>query len=113
MKPEALSLGDIISVDLGPVMGREQDYERPALIVSPKQFNRLTGLVWAVPITTKPKGNPMEEPTVSGMKTVGVALCHQLKAINCHAREWSYCEKAPEKFVNQVRGKCIAVLRAA
>ena len=42
--------GDVVSVPLDPAMGHEQKGTRPALVLTPKEFNRL-GDVLVAPIT--------------------------------------------------------------
>ena len=43
--------GDIYMVDLEPTQGLEQHRHRPVVIVSPDEFNAMTGLPVILPIT--------------------------------------------------------------
>ena len=55
---EAPDRGDVVWLDFDPQTGREQRGRRPALILSPRSYNRLTGLALARPITSQVKGVP-------------------------------------------------------
>jgi mRNA interferase ChpB len=44
--------GDIYIVPLDPATGREQQGKRPVLVISPGNFNRMTGVPIVLPITT-------------------------------------------------------------
>ncbi len=46
---------DIIKIDLDPRVGHQQGGWRPALVLSPKIYNRKTGLAIVVPITSMSK----------------------------------------------------------
>ena len=52
--------GDIVWLDFNPRIGREQAGHRPAIVVSPKQFNALSSLMFVCPITSKVKGFSFE-----------------------------------------------------
>lgn len=52
--------GDVVWVDFNPAKGREQAKVRPAIIVSPKSYNRKTSLAILCPIASIEKGYPFE-----------------------------------------------------
>jgi mRNA interferase MazF len=52
--------GDIVWLEFNPQLGREQAGNRPALVVSPKEYNEKVGLAIFFPITNKEKGYPFE-----------------------------------------------------
>ena len=45
--------GDIIRLNFSPHQGHEQGFERPAIILSPIQYNKLTSLALMCPITSE------------------------------------------------------------
>jgi mRNA interferase MazF len=64
--------GDIVRLNFNPHRGHEQAGRRPALILSPAEYNRVVGLVVVCPITNEKKGYPWEvdipdNPSVSGV----------------------------------------------
>lgn len=66
--------GQVVKTNLNPTRGHEQNGMRPVLIVSNDDFNRLTGLVKVVPITTKLKDFPMHLDIPDGLEVEGQVL---------------------------------------
>jgi mRNA interferase MazF len=58
--------GDFVRVVLDPRVGREQSGERPALVLTPRRFNELTGYAFVAPITGTARGWPFEVPVPTG-----------------------------------------------
>ncbi len=52
--------GDVVWLSFNPQAGHEQAGRRPALILSPKEYNRKAGLSILCPITSRIKGYPFE-----------------------------------------------------
>lgn len=52
---EALERGAIVWAHLDPTEGHEQSGHRPVLIVSDSRFNRASGTVIAMPLTSRPQ----------------------------------------------------------
>ena len=82
--------GDIVSVPLDPVLGREQRGTRPALVLTTKNFNRL-GDVLVAPISqggdhARYAGFAVNL-TGSGCKTQGVALVNKIRMLDLTARQ--------------------------
>ena len=59
---------------------------RPALVISPANFNRVFSLAFVAPITSKPKGHAFEIPLPKGSSVRGAAMVHQLKSLDWRAR---------------------------
>ena len=49
-------VGDIIWMEFDPQAGHEQAGHRPAVVLTPKDYNQATGLLICCPLTTKIKG---------------------------------------------------------
>lgn len=105
--------GDIYVVSLDPTSGHEQRGTRPVLVVSPTQFNRLTGAPVVVPITTGGAFARTAGFTVSlmgaGTQTTGVARCDQPRTLDLRARHGRKIESVPPEIMNDVLAK-LAVL---
>lgn len=80
-KPPARSLdkhrkrperGDFCYLDFTPHSGSEKAGRRPALILSPRDYNIATGLALACPVTNQPKGSPFEVAIPPGARITGV-----------------------------------------
>lgn len=96
------SRGDIIRLELNPRTGREQAGYRPAIIISPLAYNRISKIVLVCPITSRRKGWPFEVELPAQMQTHGVVLVDQLRAVDCSARVADFVEKTPPEFVDEV-----------
>lgn len=77
--------GDIVWLNFDPQAGHEQAGHRPALVLSPASYNRPSGLMLCVPMTTREKGYPFEVP-IAG-KRGGVALADQVRSVDWRARK--------------------------
>lgn len=85
MPEYVLDRGEIVFTDFDPVRGHEQAMKRPALVLTPRAFNKKVGLALVVPITSRIRGHAFEVP-LEGIRTTGVVLCHQIKMIDYRAR---------------------------
>ena len=101
--PEA---GDIIWVQFDPQVGREQAGHRPAVVLTPASYNRRSGLLICVPVTTKVKNYPFEVP-IKGDRD-GVALIDHVRSIDWRGRNAKKKGKASAAELETIR----AMLRA-
>lgn len=102
--------GDIVIINFSPHQGREQGFERPAIILSPSQYNKMTSLSLMCPITSKSKGYRFEVQLLDGMRTVGVILSDHIKSFDWKARQVQFVEKAPIELVEEVLAKVETLL---
>lgn len=106
--------GDIYIVPLDPTQGSEQQGTRPVLVVSPGQFNRLTGVPVVLPITQGGNFARTAGFAVSlmgaGTSTVGVVRCDQPRAIDMRARKGRKIESIPEAIMDEVLAKLATIL---
>ena len=103
VKRKGFERGDIVRVDLNPVVGHEQQGDRrPALVLSLRGFNDL-GVALVAPITQG--GNiarfagfavPL---TGAGTETQGFALVNQVRMLDLVARGAVKVEQAPDYVV--------------
>jgi len=112
--------GDIVWLDFDPRTGREQDGHltgarqprppcpsghRPAIVISPKEFNTLSSLVFVCPITSRVKGFSFEVPLTEETKTQGVVLIHHLRSVDWKTRKIKFIEPAPVAVINEICAK--------
>ncbi|TAM58563.1 mRNA-degrading endonuclease [bacterium] len=95
--------GDLISLDFDPGAGHEQAKCRPALVLSPAEFNAAFGLAIVCPVSTKPKGHAFEVALPAGLSVRGVVLTQHVKSLDWLARRARFRERAPEAVVACVR----------
>ncbi|QJE72274.1 endoribonuclease MazF [Aerophototrophica crusticola] len=103
--------GDIVWLDFDPQAGREQKGHRPALVLSPRAYNKRVGLCVVCPITSEVKGYPLEQPVPAGGKTKGAVLCDQVKSLSWLERGCVFGERAPDGLTAHVKLKIKALLR--
>jgi mRNA-degrading endonuclease toxin of MazEF toxin-antitoxin module len=101
--------GDVYLVALDPAEGHEQQGTRPVLVVSPDEFNKVTGLPVVVPITRGGGFARTAGFAVSlddaGTRTTGVARCDQPRALDLQARCAKRLESVPPAIMDEVLAK--------
>ena len=78
--------GDVVWISLNSQAGHEQAGRRPAVVVSPRAYNRKVGLALLCPITSQIKGYPFEVIIPQGLKLSGAVLSDQVKSLDWRAR---------------------------
>lgn len=96
--------GDIILCDFSPTSGHEQSGLRPALVLSDRELNTLTGMVTICPITKTVRGNYFEAK-ISSKKTKGVVLTYHIRSIDFTARKAKIVDKIDKELLNGVIDK--------
>ena len=90
--------GDIVWLNFNPQSGHEQKGKRPAVVLSPKEYNEKTGLGLFCPITSIIKDYPFEVK-LENKKINGVVLSDQIKNLDWKTRKIEFITKiTPEKF---------------
>ena len=106
--PEA---GDLIWTDFDPRIGREQSGRRPALVVSPRDFCRVTEFAIVCPITSRVRSFGTSVVLPSGLPVSGEILTSHVRSIDTVARPISYAGAAvPAATLDDVRGKLAALI---
>lgn len=93
--------GDLVWVAFDPTSGHEQAGRRPALILSPRQFNERTSLAVACPVTSQIKGLPFEV-VLNQTKTIGAVLPIHVRSIDWQARQVEFIEQVPTSITEEV-----------
>jgi mRNA interferase MazF len=104
-------IGHVIKVELDPTLGHEQGGWRPAVVLSPLEYNNKTSLAVAVPVTNQTKGYPFEVRLPSQLKTTGVVLSDQIKNIDWRARRAKFVETVPVELVVAIHERLTLLLR--
>lgn len=102
--------GDIVWLHFDPQSGHEQAGRRPALVISPRLYNRKVGLALFCPITSTAKGYPFEVVIPAGSKAKGVVLSDQVKSLDWRARRAEKLCPAPEGVIDEVTAKILALV---
>ena len=103
--------GDVVWISFNPQSGHEQAGHRPALVLSPRAYNRKVGLAILCPITTQAKGYPFEVAIPDGLDVSGVVLADQVKNLDWRARKASLCCRVPDETMQDALAKLGTLLR--
>jgi len=101
--------GDIVWMNFTPQSGHEQAGRRPAVVLSPKDYNSRAGLLVCVPVTNQIKGYPFEV-ALSGTGATGAALADQLKSLDWESREARRKGSATALEMAEIRAKVKVLL---
>jgi mRNA interferase MazF len=103
--------GDLIKIDFSAEQaGHEQAGWRPALVLSPRAYNKTTGLAVVVPVTNAVKGYPFEVNLSAGLKIGGTILADAVRSIDWRKRHARYFDKAPPEILKTAQAKLAALL---
>ena len=102
--------GDLVWLSFDPQTGREQAGRRPALILSPAEYNRRSGLALACPITSHVKGYPFEVQLPPGLPLRGVVLADHLKSLDWRARRAEPAGHLPTEVLQDVLDRLAPLL---
>ncbi len=83
---------------------------RPALVISPKEYNGKVGLALFCPITNQSKDYSFEVKIPEDNKVTGVILSDQIKSLDWEIRNAKYICKLPDKSLKEVLNKILVLL---
>lgn len=102
--------GDIVWLRFDPQAGHEQAGRRPALVISPRAYNRKVGLALFCPITSIVKGYPFEVVIPKGSRATGAVLCDQIKSLDWRVRRAKRLCPAPTEVIEEATAKILALV---
>lgn len=102
--------GDLVWLDFNPSLGHEQAGYRPALVLSPADYNTRSGLAVVCPITSQVKNYPFEVPLPDGLQVTGVILTDQIKSVAWFERRIVYKDSLPLADFKKVVGNILSLL---
>lgn len=98
------SRGDIVWIDFDPTKGYEQSGRRPALIISPEKYNKISGRAIFCPMTSKIKGYVFEVP-FEGKNIKGSILTDQIRTMDFGERNIVFVEKISKEVYSTVEDR--------
>lgn len=101
---------DVVWLEFNPQAGGEQAGHRPALVISPKSYNRRVGLAIVCPITSRVKGYPFEVELPQGLEVKGAILCDQVKSLDWHGRRATRFGSVPDAIMQEVTARIRALI---
>jgi len=100
--------GDVVWLNFDPRVGREQSGQRPALVLSPKRYNGLRGMMVCCPMTSKIKGYAFE--VVISDAPPSAVLTDQIKNVDWRARNAQRRGSVTPDVLADVRAKLKVLL---
>jgi mRNA interferase MazF len=111
-RPFVPDRGDLVWLVFDPRVGHEQSGRRPALVLSPRTYNRRVGLALVCPVTSHVKGYPFEVPLPAGLPVDGCILADQLKSLDWRERQARRIAPIPRDVLDEVLARIFALLEA-
>src|SRR5438128_725550 len=102
--------GDIVWVTFAYQGGHEQAGRRPALTLSPEDYNRRSGLALLCPITSRRRDWPFEVLLPEGLEVSGVVLSDQMRSLDWRAQQARFLCQAPKTVTTEALGKIASLL---
>ena len=102
--------GDVVWITLNPQAGHEQAGRRPAVVLSPQNYNSKVGLAILCPITNQIKGYPFEVLLPTGLPIAGAILSDQVKSLDWRARNAELICTLPTETISEVLQKLVTLL---
>lgn len=109
-KSVALERGDIAWIDFSPTKGHEQSGLRPAVVLSPFEYNSRFGMILACPVTSKCKGYFFEVP-IRTMKKESFVLVDQLRTFDIKKRVKRISGKISSSEINEILARISILLK--
>ncbi|MDE2777781.1 MAG: type II toxin-antitoxin system PemK/MazF family toxin [Chloroflexota bacterium] len=102
--------GDTIWVDLDPRTGREQSGHRPALVLSPREYNRKMKVAVCCPITSREQRSEFEVPLPNNLGVRGAVLVYHVRSVDWRAGGSRFLASVPDEIVDDVLIMLSAIL---
>lgn len=102
--------GEAVWLTFDPQAGHEQSGRRPAVVLSPEEYNRRTGLAIFCPVTTQVKGYPFEVLLPGNTSISGAVLADQVRSLDWRARKAKFIAALPAETMDEVLGKLETLL---
>lgn len=103
--PEA---GDVVWLQFDPQAGHEQAGHRPAVVLTPASYNRLSGMMICCPTAARIKGYPFEVAIAGSPPSV--VLADQAKSQDWGARQAKRKGRVSAGELAEVRAKLRALI---
>ena len=99
----------IIWLDFEPTKGIEIGKYRPALVLSIKEYNKVTGLLICSPISTSIRGH-LTEVTINNLENPSVVVASIVQTVSWRDRKAKFISEAEEGIYEQVLQRIIPLM---
>ena len=104
--------GDFVWINLQPTRGHEQAGHRPALVLSPKSYNRKTGLCVLCPSTRHAKGYAFEVRLAMPDGSESIVLADHVRCVDWRARQAEFIFRVPQEVLDETTARLEALVSA-
>jgi mRNA interferase MazF len=111
MAPYVPDVGDVVWLNFDPQAGHEQAGHRPALVLTPARYNRVTGLLVVCPMTSRIKNYAFE--VVVTHAPPSAILADQVKSFDWRARRAVRKGSVAPEVLAEVRAKIRSLLQVS
>ena len=102
--------GDLVWITLNPIAGHEQAGRRPAMVISPRSYNRKTGLCIICPATRQAKGYAFEVEIANPDGTTTVVLADHIRNVDWKTRNILWIRRVTDAELSDVVARIDALL---
>jgi mRNA interferase MazF len=110
--------GDLVHMNFSPSAGHEMADRHYALVLSPAEYNRKSGMAIVCAITSRVRGGPFEVALPGGIlpekKGVGlvtsVIVADAVRQVDYREREMAFVAQAPGEVIEQVVDRVVAII---
>ena len=102
--------GDVVWISFNLQAEHQQAGRRPAVVLSPKAYNRKVGLAIMCPISNQAKGYPFEVLLPNEVNVSGVILSDRVKNLDWRVRKAEFKESLPNEVIDEVLAKLETLL---
>ena len=100
---DAPDAGDILWIDFGKPVGREQGGRRPALVLTSHNYNRISSVMLVSPITRKDRSWPFQVPLAASDPVNGYVLADQVRVVDPAVRRLRRSGRVADGTLDEVR----------
>lgn len=104
--------GDFVWIDLYSRTGHEQSGRRPGIVLSPKAYNRKTGLCILCPATRQAKGYAFEVQLIDKKGQASAVLADHVRSVDWRARKVQFIQKSSNDVIEEIVAKLEALIAA-
>ena len=102
--------GSLVWLLFSPHAGREQAGRRPAIVLTTRDYHRLSDLAVVCPITNRERGWSTEVRLPQGLPISGVVLVDHIRSVDRDARKLEIVGQAPEGVLEEISARLAPLL---
>ena len=102
--------GEVLWIDFGPPVGREEAGRRPAIVLTSRDYNAKSSVLVVCPITRTERRWPFAVALPALGPVSGFVLVDQIKVIDPAVRAFRSAGRVSDRILNEIRGQLATLL---